>query len=145
MRELSDVFKAQTIQQQISKTMAANPGMKYADAANENILGAARDLNGIITDSTILTDHQRNGTELPGVVEQTLNLAKEKIKNPVRFDRQIRNGVLEGRVKLQGVGDFGQDIYERTITAQFKIRDAKTVEREMRQPETQRTDDAPVL
>ena len=148
MRELADVFKAQTIQQQISKAMADNPGMKYADAATENTLNAARDLNGIISDPTLLTDHRNNGSELPGFVEQTLSLAKEKIRDPVRFDRQIRNGVLEGRVKLQGVGDFGQDIYDRTITAKFKIRDAKTVEREMlqqKQQEIQKTDDTLVL
>ena len=122
--------------------------MKYADAANERTLSAARDLNGIISDPTLLTDHRNNGSELPGFVEQTLSLAKEKIRDPVRFDRQIRNGVLEGRVKLQGVGDFGQDIYDRTITAKFKIRDAKTVEREMlqqKQQEIQKTDDTLVL
>ena len=149
MSKLSEVFRAQTLQQQIGKTLAENPGMKYKDAFDDNLLIKANNAwEQAQYEDDMMASHKRNGTELNPVMEHSLGLAQEQIRNPEQFNRQIQSGVLEGRIKLQEVGDFGEDTEGRTIPARFEIRDAKTVEREMQQEQQkqqQKTDDAPVL
>lgn len=148
MDKLSGVFKAQTTQQQIARKLAENPGMKYSDAIDLQLLHNATDAGEQAQyDDDEIVAHKRRGTELNPIMDQSFGLMQEQVRNPEQFNRQIQSGVLEGRIKLQEVGDFGEDSAGRTISARFEIRDAKTVEREMQQAQQkqQKTDDAPVL
>ena len=146
--ETKKMYRAQTIQQQIGKTLKENPGMKYADAANVKLLSQAASISAQAEyEDDLMTAHDQNAAPLPALMGQGISLAREYQRDPEQFGRQIRTGVLENRMKLQELGDFGEDSMGRKIEGRFELRDAKTVEREMQreQKQQQKTDDAPAL
>ena len=129
MAELALNFKVQAVQQHIAKTLKENPGMKYCDAATDDVnLRAYTGTNAAAYDDELIDAHRRHHADVPRIMEQSLGLATEYIKNPERFSRQIQNGVLVSRIKLQGLAAPGTD-----KPARFEIRDAMTVERELTQ------------
>lgn len=65
-----------------------------------------------------------------GIKQQSIGLANEYVRNPGQFSRQIQNGVLDGRMKLQNLGNVWED-----KLPEFEILDAKTVEQEMNEPQ----------
>ena len=144
MMELSTVFKGQAIQQKIAQNLQENPGMKFADACTAGDRDAAYFNVGEATqcDDDLINAARESGQALPSLMQQSLDLANEQIKDPERFGRQIQNGVLERRLKLEELTPFGSGKPSR-----FELRDAKTVEREMKREREQEqiAEDAPVL
>ena len=140
MEELGNVFKAQAIQQKITQNLKENPGMKFADACTADDRDAAYKAGKAAEyEDDLINDARENGEEIPRLMQQSIDLANEQIKNPEQFGRQIQNGVLERRLKLEKLAPYGSEEPSR-----FEIRDAKTVEREMKREreQEQRVDDA---
>ena len=140
-KEVSTVFQAQTLQQQIAKTMKENPKEKFADVANIDLM---LDAGNVQTqsefDDDLMEAHNKKGEALPPLMEQSLGLAQEYKTNPGKFSRQIESGVFENRFELQELGEPGAD-----EAAKFEIRDAAAAEREMKQREQQKTGGGPEL
>ncbi len=141
MEELGKVFKAQAIQQKIVKNLKENPGMKFADACTADDRDAAYKVSKATEyEDDLINEARENGEEIPRLMQQSIDLANEQIKNPEQFGRQIQNGVLERRLKLEKLAPYNSEEPSR-----FEIRDAKTVEREMKREQEQIAEDAPVL
>ena len=130
--QLAIVFQGQTIQQQVGKDAKENPKQKFSDIANIKLLSKASDVL-----HQAQYDEDLEG-DLPELMAQNIKLAREHISNPEKFSKQITGGVLEGRVKLQELSPDG------VKPSKFEIRDAATVEREMKQ-QPQKTGGEPEL
>ena len=128
MRELSKVFQAQTCFQQVSKQLQAESKANFADLANNDLMNAGTiAMQGALYDGNenAVADYVNNGTPIPNkLTEQSVLLAREQILNPEQFNKQIQNGVLESRMKLQSINE---------TSPSFELRDAKTAERELQQ------------
>lgn len=79
--------------------------------------------------------HEQQGAALPDLMKQSLGLAQEYIRNPEQFGRQLRNGVMAGRIQLKE----GADLNNEKVSA-FVVRDAGTVERELVQQRAEEND-----
>lgn len=136
-RKLAPTYMAQAYRQQIGKQLKENPGMKFCDVANDTLLDQANKVKTqTVYDDFAVRDYNEKGTPLPPMLEQNLRLTQEYVQDPEKFSRQIQNGVLEGRMKLNGLADPYDPT--QTVAADFEIRDAETVEREMKQQQQQK-------
>ena len=135
--KLAPTLMTQAYLQQIGKQLKENPGMKFSDAANGSLLMVgSRIKQQTIYDDFAVRDYNQKGEPLHPMLEQNLRLTQEYVQDPEKFSRQIQNGVLEGRMKLKGLADPDADFSQPA--ADFEIRDAKTVEREMKQQQQQK-------
>ena len=116
------VFKGQAYQQHVANTLKANPDMKYADAVNEELLfkAASIEMNSMY-DGIAIRRQEEEGEELPHLMQKSIQLGQDYVRNPEQFKKQIQNGVLESRIKM--TNEVGE----------FEILDANMVEREMKQ------------
>lgn len=129
--QLAIVFKGQAFQQEIGKHMQEQPTAKFADITNIDLVMTATDVeNQASYDDNAMEEHREYGTALPELMEKNLGLAREQIRDPEKFSRQITGGVFERRLRLQELSG------NEKAPTKFEIRDAATVEREMqRQPQ----------
>ena len=136
--QLAPTFMTQAYQQQIGKQLKENPGMKYTDAANATLLAQTSKVKQeTVYDDFAVRDYNAEGKPLPTMLEQNLRLTQEYVQDPKQFSKQIQDGVLEGRMKLNSLADpASMDL--TAPAADFEIRDAKTVEREMKQQQQQK-------
>lgn len=136
--QLALVLRSQAFQQHIGKTMKEHPEQKFSDITK---VGMVTKATYVIQEAEyredVMEEHEEYGTALPKLMEQNIKLAREHISNPEKFGKQIAGGVLEGRLKLR---ELTPDSEKPT---EFEVRDAATVEREMKQQ--QRTGGGPEL
>ncbi len=138
--ELVQVVKGNVLRQQIVKDLKEDPGKKFSEVATGDLMAQLPTVqNAGQYDEDVVSAHQRGEADIPPLMQQNISLAKECIQNPKQFNDQMQRGILDKRIQFKG---FTDDI-ENPV--EIEVRDAVTVEREMKQEEPQKLDDAPVL
>ncbi len=90
-------------------------------------------------DEDVVRAHQKGQADIPPLMQQNIHLAEECIQKPKQFNDQLQRGILDKRIQFK---KFTDDIQN---PVNLEVRDAETVEREMKREEPQKVDDAPML
>ena len=106
------VMKAQATQQMVGNAWGKADDKSFSEIVTGDLIVSANSV-------TQQTEYDER------LIEQQDDLTREAIDNPAKFALQVADGVLEGRMRVQSI--------DKDKNVQFEIRDAATVEREMRQ------------
>lgn len=120
---IGDVFGGRTAQQHF-----ANQQKDPTVPPSEYAKGKMMDTISAVRTEAKLEDDDIAGPK-PAITQQSEALQKEYQADPRKFARQIASGVLEQRIQLREIS------VDKEEPATFELRDAATVEREMRQPQ----------
>ena len=130
-KEIAHVLRGEAYRQEMAKSIREQPGRSFADIANESFVNRANDVFGEAGyDDDMVRAHDKRGNDLPRLMEQNVNLAREHLADPEKFGRQLTGGVFERRIRLDQLTPDGD------VPTAFTIRPAAEVEREMKQQTT---------